>query len=206
MTGADPRTGEDSDQFAQDSGRANLYAIIGRFFYDAPDISLLAAVAQSVSDEESDDGPMHVVWKELREACRGASPAKLKDEYETLFTSVGKSEVTPYTSHYVKTRAPVRHLVQLRELLDQWHFARRGAASETEDHVSGICDVMRLLVSEDYPLDQQKLFFNEFVFAGITPFCDAIIRSPNAEFYRCIAQFTRTFLGIEKSAFELLAD
>lgn len=206
MTSADLPTGDDGERLVQDAARANLYAIIGRFFYDAPDASLLAAVTQGAGDEEAEDGPIGAAWRELRDACRSASLPELEEEFETLFVGVGKSEVTPYTSHYVRGSAPARHLVRLRELLAQWRLGRRGAASETEDHVSGICDVMRLLLSEDYPFDEQKLFFKEFLYEGMIPFCDAIDRSPNAAFFRCVAQFTRAFLDIEKSAFEMPND
>ena len=194
---------EDGTTPSQDLARANLYAIIGRLFYDAPDDFLLAAITQDGGDEAHDAGSMDSAWRELREACRTAFPVVLKQEFDNLFVGVGKSEVTPYTSHYVKEGAPSRHLVRLRELMAGWELERRDAAFETEDHVAGICDVMRHLVAGGYSIEQQMLFFNEFVYAGLTRFCDAIDRSTNASFYRCVAQFTRAFLAVEKAAFEL---
>lgn len=203
MTSAGAQMAQDGETFAQDLARANLYAIIGRLLYDAPDESLLAAIAQATGGEEEEHGPVGAAWRELRQACRTTSPVELKEEFDKLFQGVGKSEITPYSSHYVKQAAPDRHLVQLRQLLGQWQLGRRNATFETEDHVSGVCDVMRLLVSENYPLHQQELFFNEYLYPGIIPFCDAIDRSPNSVFYRCVAQLTRAFLGIEKTAFEM---
>lgn len=203
MTGAEATKGRDGEGRAEDAARADLYAVLGRFFYDAPDESLLAAIAESAGDDAGNEGAMGAAWGALRDACRSASPAELRQEFDTLFQGVGKSEVTPYTSHYVKEAAPSRHLVRLRQLLADWGLARRDAASEAEDHVAGVCDVMRLLVLEDYPLEQQRLFFKDFVYAGMIPICDAIDRSPNAMFFRCVAQFTRAFLSIEKAAFEM---
>jgi len=203
VTNVEARREGNGEPIAEEAARAGLYAIIGRLFYDAPDESLLAAIAHGAGGEEPAEEPMGVALRDLRDACRAVSPAELKDEFDNLFVSLGKSEITPYTSHYVKEAAPGRHLVRLREHLAQWRLGRRNAASETEDHVAGVCDVMRVLVSDGYPLEQQRLFFNEFVYAAIVPFCDAIDRSPNAGFYRCVAQFTRAYLNLEKAAFEL---
>jgi len=203
MTGADAHTVHDDGPWLQDIARANLYAIIGRFFYSAPDDLLLAAITQDQSEDSMEQGELGKSWRELRETCRTAFPVVLRQEFDNLFVGVGKSEITPYLSHYVKEAASGRHLVHLRQLLEGWGLARRDAAGETEDHVSGICDVMRHLVSEGYPLEEQGLFFNEFVFPGVPGFCSAIERSPNASFYRRVAQFTAAFVMLEKSAFDL---
>ena len=202
MTSADASTVHDDGPPLQDIARANLYAIIGRLFYGAPDDFLLAAITQDQSEDPMEQGALGASWRELREACRTAFPVVLRQEFDNLFIGVGKSEITPYLSHYVKEAASGQHLVRLRERLRGWGLARRDAAGETEDHVSGVCDVMRYLVSEGYPVEDQKLFFNEFVFASMPDFCAAINRSPNASFYRCVAQFTAAFLTLEKAAFD----
>lgn len=203
MTAADARAMREDGPRAQDVARANLYALIGRLFYDAPDEFLLSAITQDVDDNLDSQGPLGAAWDELRSACRAAVPAELKEEFDNLFVGVGKSEITTYTSHYVERGGSGQHLIRLRELLGAWQLSRRDAASETEDHVSGISDVMRHLISADDKLEEQQLFFNEFVYPGLIPFCGALERSPNARFYRCVAQFVRSFLTVEKAAFEL---
>jgi TorA maturation chaperone TorD len=80
----------------------------------------------------------------------------------------------------VKGTSPDQHLVRLRALLADWKLVRRSAASEPEDHVSGLFDVMRHLVSEGYSFDEQKAFYGEFVHSELLDFCGAIERSPNA--------------------------
>jgi TorA maturation chaperone TorD len=201
MESADTSQSEERGLAGEEAARANLYALIGRLFYDAPDELLLATISRS--DLEGDDGPLGAAWRELREACRIAFPVVLKQEFENLFVGVGKSEVTPYTSHYVKTASPDHHLVRLRELLGNLELARRDAASEPEDHISGVCDVMRYLVSSGASFDQQDMFFNEFVCPAVESICDAIQHSPNAAFYRCVAQLSLQFMALEKAAFEL---
>lgn len=201
MESADASLPDDREFAEEEAARANVYALLGRLFYDGPSELLLATISRS--DADGDDGRMGAAWRELREACRTAFPVVLKQEFDNLFIGVGKSEITPYTSHYVKGASPDHHLVRLRELLGRWGLTRRGAASEPEDHVSGIFDVMRHLVGKGGSLDQQQLFFNEFVYPTILPFCRAIAASPNASFYRCVAQFVTEFLALEKAGFEM---
>lgn len=187
----------------EDAGRANCYALIGRLFYDAPDSILLAELIRAEAETAGDGDTLGAAWGALRDACKSAYPAVLKQEYDSLFVGVGKSEVTPYTSHYVSDNSPDRHLVRLRERLEQLGLARRGAAFEVEDHVSGICDVMRLLVVEERPLEEQSLFFNEFAYRGLTPFCAAVRAATSAAFYRHVAEFALTFLEVERQAFDM---
>lgn len=187
----------------EDAGRANLYALIGRLFYDAPDSILLGQLCREDEGSTADNAPLGRAWQSLRDACGSAYPEAVKREHETLFVGVGRSEVTPYTSHYVVGNSPDRHLVRLRERLDELGLARRSATFEVEDHVSGICDVMRILIEGGHPLSEQRLFFKEFVYSGVTPFCVAVTGATSAAFYRCVAEFTRAFLEVERQAFEM---
>jgi TorA maturation chaperone TorD len=187
----------------EDAGRAHLYALIGRLFYDAPDSIFLAQLCGAEAEPKGNNAPLDRAWQSLRDACSSAYPVVVKQEHDTLFVGVGKSEVTPYTSHYVTGNSPDRHLVRLRERLDQLGLARRSAAFEVEDHVSGICDVMRVLIEEGQPLPEQSLFYKEFVYAGVPPFCEAVAIATSAVFYRCVAEFARAFLEVERQAFEM---
>jgi len=187
----------------EDAARAHLYALIGRLFYDAPDSILLAQLCRAEAEPTGNNAPLDRAWQSLRDACGNANPVVVRQEHDTLFVGVGKSEVTPYTSHFVKGNSPDRHLVRLRERLDQLGLARRSAAFEVEDHVSGIFDVMRILIEDGHPLPEQSLFFKEFVYAGVTPFCEAVAIATSAAFYRSVAEFARAFLGVEQQAFEM---
>lgn len=204
MTG--PHAGmphDDEALLAQDVARADVYAIIGRLFYAPPDASLLEAISQSGGEQVDERAPLRDAWRDLRRACGDADPAAIPSEFDNLFGGVGKCEVSPFASHYVKAWPAEHHLVRLRGLLESRGLARRSAAGDTEDHVSGICDVMRHLIVDSRPVEEQYLFFNDFVHSGLLPFCEAILRSVNASFYRCVAQFALTFLAIEKAAFDM---
>lgn len=187
----------------EDASRANLYALIGRLFYGAPDSKLLAQLCRAEGEPAEEGAPLDRAWRALRDACEQEQPEVIEREHDSLFVGVGKSEVTPYTSHYVMGISPDRHLVRLRDRMEQLGLARRSAAFEVEDHVSGICDVMRILVEDAHPPSEQRLFFKEFVYPGVTPLCAAVTTATSAKFYRCVAEFAHEFLEVERQAFEM---
>jgi len=187
----------------EDAARGNLYALIGRLFHDAPDSILLAQLCHAEAATAEDGAPLEQAWGALRDACSTAYPAVLKQEYDTLFVGVGKSEVTPYTTHYLRDNSPDRHLVQLRQRLEQLRLGRRSAAFEVEDHLSGVCDAMRFMIESARPLPEQRLFFKEFVYPGAVAFCDAVAGATSASFYRYVARFARAFFEVEREALEM---
>jgi TorA maturation chaperone TorD len=188
----------------EDAARGNIYALIGRLFHDAPDSILLAQMCRAeVAGPDTDASPLEAAWAALGGACATAYPAVLKQEFDTLLVGVGRAEVTPYTSHYVRDTAPDRHLVRLRQQMEQFGLARRSAAFEVEDHISGVCDVMRLLIEDARPLSEQRLFFKEFVYPAAAAFCDAVAGATSASFYRHVARFARAFFEVEREALEM---
>jgi TorA maturation chaperone TorD len=203
----------------EDRARAECYALVSRLFYAAPDADLLERLAAAPAPEdrhaeglqlvgweiEADETPYTQALKTLRDASRGAEVEALHQEYDDLFAGAGKAVVTPYTSGYAVPHAPDRYLVALREHLIAWGLARRDSVFEIEDHVSAVCDVMRWLIERERPLDEQRAFFSDFVYTGVGTFCDAIDARAATPFYKAVAGVARTFLSIEKQAFDLHA-
>jgi TorA maturation chaperone TorD len=203
----------------EDKARADCYALVSRLFYAPVDAELLAVLSDAPKLElpggeslelitweiEADETPYTQAMKTLKQACATAEPELLRQEYDDLFTGAGKALVTPYTSGYADPHAPDRYLVALREHLIAWGLARRDAVFEIEDHVSAVCDVMRWLIERERPLQEQHAFFNDFVYTGVGTFCDAIEARARTPFYKAVAGVARTFLTIEKDAFELHA-
>ena len=188
----------------EDLARANLYGLISRLFYEAADPNLLAEISHSGQDGEGQEhgGGLGAAWRGLRDACSSAYPAIVKQEYDTLFVGVGKSEVTPYLSAYAEPSAPDRYLVRLRDQLASLGLGRRENVFQVEDHISGISDVMRWLV-EHRPLAEQREFFEVFAYPGAMPFCAAVQKAVSASFYKPVAAFASSFFEIEKAAFEM---
>jgi TorA maturation chaperone TorD len=116
---------------------------------------------------------------------------------------VGRAEVTPYLSAYATALAPDRYLVDLRNQLAAWGFGRRSEVFEMEDHVSGICDVMRCLIEGGHSLAEQKGFFDEFAYPSAIAFFAAVHNAPDAGFYKLAAEFARELFELERAAFDM---
>lgn len=187
----------------EEASRANLYGLISRLFYAAPDAALIAELIAAPPIEG--DGELAVAWREMVAACAKAFPVALENEHTDLFIGTGRAEVTPYLSHYVLKHRNDNPLVELRLHLARWGIGRRDGVPEYEDHVSSVCETMRFAIAvQQRSSEEQKQFFEGFVYRGAVAFCDAVSASPKADFYRKVAQLTRTFLDIEKTAFEMI--
>ena len=185
----------------EDAARANLYALVSRLFYAPADPNLLAEISGAGGGEEAEEaGGLLPAWRELQDACRNAFPALVKQEHDSLFVGVGKAQVTPYLSAYAEASAPDRYLLRLRQQLSGWGLARREMVFEVEDHISGLCDVMRWLIESGHSLDEQQGFFEGFAYPGVVPFCAAVQKSESARFYKPVAAFALAFLEVEKTA------
>lgn len=190
----------------EDSARANFYALIGRLFYDAPDAVLLAEICKNIEPApEAEEGTqLLLAWRELQNACKSVQPAMVRQEYESLFIGVGKALVTPYTARYVNGTAADKHLVRLRQQLGAWGLGRRDKVFEVEDHIAGLCDVMRYLIENNQSVADQKHFFNQFVYPAAIPFIEAVNAVDSASFYDKVALFAHAFFELEYAALEMV--
>ena len=187
----------------EEAARANLYGLVARLFYAAPDAQLISELLNSPGIDA--EGELGAAWREMVEACRTAFPAALEAEHMELFIGTGRAPVTPYLSHYVLRHANDAPLVALRGQLAAWGIARREGVPEYEDHISGVCETMRFAIAvQQRAPDEQKAFFERFVYRGAIGLCDAVSASKQARFYRLAARFARAFFEIEKEAFEIV--
>ena len=187
----------------EDEARAGVYGLIARLFYAPPDAETLGYILHANAFEGS--GKIATAWRNLADACRTADPAALENEHTDLFVGTGKSEVTPYLTYYVVKHATENPLVELRQQLIDWGLGRRENAHEPEDHIAGICEAMRFAIAVQHrPPEEQKAFFDRFLYNGAVAFCSAVTASPKAGFYRYVAAFARAFLELEREAFAML--
>jgi TorA maturation chaperone TorD len=203
----------------EDEARAHCYALVSRLFYGPPDADFLRGLTAASGDAASSttetaeadralnkaSSPIGYAdaFLALQRAGRFADLESLREEYDDLFIGAGAARVTPYTSGHALPSAPDRHLVALREQLAAWGLARRDSVFEVEDHVSAVCDAMRWLIQAGHLLEEQRIFFDTYVYAGVGAFCEAVAASADTSFYRAAAALTRAFLAIEKESFEL---
>lgn len=186
----------------EDAARANLYGLVSRLFYGPADPVLLAEIGGSGRAAE-EGGALVEAWGELQEACRGAFPAVVRQEYDSLFIGVGKAPVTPYLSGYAEPVSPDRFLVRLRGQLAAWGLARRETVFEVEDHISGVSDVMRWLIQHRHSVAEQRAFFESFVYPGAAGFLVAVEAASSSDFYRAVSRLAAAFLQVERTAFEM---
>lgn len=187
----------------EDEARAALYGLIARLFYAPPDQGVLGQILHSQAFEGNNE-EVALAWRALVEACRGADPVMLENEHTELFVGTGRAEVTPYLTHYTIKYATDNPLVEVRQQLMRWGLGRRESAHEPEDHIAGICEAMRFAIAAQHrTTEEQKEFFDRFLYRGAIAFCDAVTASPKAGFYRLVARFARAFFEIEREAFEM---
>ncbi len=188
----------------EEAARAEVYGLLARLFYAAPDAALLASIA-SVGGAEAGAGKVGHAWRELARAAAQADPEAVRDEHETVFVGTGKAAVTLYMTAYTIRYASESPLAELREDLARHGLARLGNAHEPEDHVAGLCEVMRWLIAEERAdLAAQKKFFERWLWPGATALCNAINNCPSTGFYRAVANIAECFFEVEHSAFEML--
>ena len=187
----------------EDQARADFYGLIARLLYAAPDQQLISELVRAPALEGA--GALATAWREMVDECRSAFPVALENEHTELFVGTGKAEVTPYLSHYIVQHSNDNPLVALRQQLAAWGIGRREEVPEYEDHISGICEAMRFAIAVQHRSpEEQKDYFERFIYRGSMSFCDAVSASPKAVFYRHVAAFARAFFEVEHAAFEML--
>jgi len=187
----------------EDEARAAFYGVISRLFYGPPDQALLGQILNWNAFAGA-EGTLAQCWRDLVEACRAEFPVVLENEHTELLVGTGKAEVTPYLTHYTIKYATDNPLVALRQQLNRWGIARREQAREPEDHIAGISEAMRFAIAVQHrSLEEQKEFFERFLYRGGVAFCNAVTASPRAKFYGRAARVAREFFELEHAAFEM---
>ena len=200
---------------AVEAARAGFYALLSRLYAAPPDAALLAAIAgaaplapdaSSGADAASQD--LAAAWAALRTASANAVPDALAQEYDDVFVGVGKSEVNLHASHWLTGFMMERPLAELRGALARLGLARRPEAPTVEDHLSALCETMRILIAGQGPvppaeLALQRTFFEQQLATWATECCAAIVSCPLADYYRHVAQFTNAFLALERDSFAM---
>ena len=124
-----------------------------------------------------------------------------------MFVGVGRSEVSPYATHYLRPQSG-RPLAELRGALAELGLARRSQKSEFEDHLAIVLETMRMLVAGDgdrlpATIARQRAFFDRFVAPWAFDCCTAIRENALANYYGRVAKFTCCFLALERDSFAI---
>jgi TorA maturation chaperone TorD len=192
----------------EDWARADFYALIGSLFYAAPDGALLASLANSQAFGREVDSPLARAWAALQAAAASADPADVNDEFDLAFVSTGNPPVPLAGCMYTAGFMHERPLAELRDDLARLGLARRTGSAETEDHVSALCDVMRLLIAGGDGVPPatgaaQREFFSRHLQPWYGRLCDAVRRAGQTRFYKPVADLAQAFFDVESAAFEI---
>jgi TorA maturation chaperone TorD len=193
----------------EDLARADLYGLIARFFHLPPDQELLDQIAATADQQEvAEDAPLAKAWMNLVEVAKNNPAQAWRDEFDTNFISVGKPNVILNGSFYMAGHLNERPLVNIRKALEEFGLESAEEVTETEDHISSLCEVMRYLIAGDdveiSNLTNQRIFFNEHIRPWYDELCDAIEGTPEMHLYHPVAALTREFLAIEGQSFDMI--
>jgi TorA maturation chaperone TorD len=198
-----------SSALDEELARAELYGLLARLWYAAPDAELLAAFQVAPTEAPAAGAFLEEPWRQLVGAARAIDVAAARDEYDALFGGIGKPEVYLFGSHYLSGFLNDKPLARLRGDLARLGLAREEAVSESEDHVACLFEVMRYLIAgEDVAvanLTEQQAFFATHLQPWLPALCDAVVQHPKARFYAALAGLTRAFGEVEAQGFDMLA-
>ena len=194
----------------EDLARADLYGLIARFFQSPPDQQFLDQIAATGEQQDaSHDAPLARAWMDVVEVSKNNSAQAWLDEFDANFISVGKPNIVLNGSFYMAGHLNERPLVNIRKAMEQFGLEAAEEVTETEDHISSLCEVMRYLIAGDdvevSNLTNQRVFFNEHIRPWYDDLCDAVEGIPDMHLYRSIATLTRQFLAIEAQSFDKIA-
>jgi TorA maturation chaperone TorD len=197
-----------SSALDEEIARAELYGLLARLWYAAPDAELLEAVQVAPTEAPAAGAFLEEPWRTLVGASRDTDAAALRNEYDALFGGIGKPEVYLFGSHYLSGFLNDKPLVHLRRDLERIGLARDESMPETEDHIACLFEVMRYLIAgEDIEvsnLPAQQAFFSTHVQPWLPAMCDAVAQHPKARFYAALAALTSAFAEVERQGFDML--
>ena len=173
----------------EDEGRAQFHALLARLYAEGPPAPLLAAIGGSSPWPESPGNPLAAAWNHLILASRRWTRKPREQEYTDLFIGVGRSNVDLHASFWVSEAMSERPLVEVRAELARLGLERREHSVIYEDHLSALCETMRILIAGDgdrrpAPVAAQRDFFERRIQPWVFACCNAICECPLANYYR----------------------
>jgi len=189
----------------EDRARAEFYALFARLYARGPDAGVLRALGSADPWPEQPDNPLVCAWNTLLLASQAMDADAADQEYTELFVGVGRCEVNLHASFWLTGFMMEKPLVELRTDLSKLELARRPGATMLEDHLSALCETMRVLVAGNReracaPVATQRDFFERHLAPWVFLCCGATTQSPLANYYLRVAQLTSFFMAVERDA------
>jgi TorA maturation chaperone TorD len=190
----------------EEAARGDFYALLAGLLMTAPSATLLAQIAAAGPIEG--DPALARAWQGLTDASKAMDADAAAYEYDELFAAVGKAPVSIYAGYYLGAPAIDHPRVRLQAELAALGLARTGRASEPEDHLGGLFEVMRVLVAgaagrKPSSLAEQKRFYQAYLERAAAAFFAALAVAPQANYYRHAAAVGAAFVALESQSFLL---
>lgn len=202
----DPADGRVSDFPEEELFRAQLYSLLSRLLGAPPDAALLTVLGGLTGDASE----LGQAFAALGRAATATTPADAASEYHDLFIGLGRGELVPYGSYYLTGFLHEKPLAELRRALARLGIERAAAVPEPEDHIAALCEVMAGLVDGAFgapsPLAAQRGLFERHVAPWAGRFFADLEAAQGSEFYRMVGRVGRLFMGIETTAFAMVAE
>ena len=191
----------------EDRARAEHYAVLSRLFANAPDADFLRQLSVLAASWGSADSALGQAWLMLGDAAHSVNAEQADTEYTRMFLTIGRPEVMLFGSYYIAGFLMEEPVVDVRADLAELGLGRRLGITESEDHITALCDVMRHLIvtgPDAAGLTRQKAFFAGHLGPWVDALANALEQAPESCFYSRTAALVRAFFDIERLAFDML--
>ena len=191
----------------EDAARGDFHALLARLLARAPDAALLASLAAANELPQGSEPRFAAAWRDLISAAGTTDERAAEDEYNALFTGLGKAAVTIYAGAYAGATAVEHPRVRIQRDLAAFGLAHR-VPTEPEDHFAGLFDAMRVLAAGGAgrgpaALAEQRRFFESHLKPAAGGFFAALAAAPQSNFYRRVAALGEAFVALESQSFQL---
>ncbi len=189
----------------EDRVRADCWRLLGRLLAAPPSAELLDAVGRMLGGE----GDFGAAIDALAGAARGADSEAASREYHDLFIGLARGELVPFASYYRTGFLYDKPLAKLRGDMERFGIASVDNASDPEDHIAAIAEMMAGLIVGAFgtpaPLAVQRQFFDTHLAPWAPRFFADLEKAEHARLYRHVGTLGRLLMQIETEAFALAA-
>lgn len=187
----------------EDELRAHVYRLLAQFLGNAPSQDVLDAGA-SIEGDDTDFGRAIATFAHL---CARTDADAASEEYHDLFIGVARGELVPFGSYYLTGFLHEKPLAKLRNDMAELGITRAPSASEPEDHVAALMDIMAGLITGAFgkpaSAAEQRKFFDTHIGPWAQHFFSDLEGAKSSVLYAALASIGRHFMEIEETAFQM---
>ncbi|MEI2387125.1 molecular chaperone TorD family protein [Breoghania sp. JC706] len=190
---------------AEEIGRAETYRLLSMLFAAPLTADLFARLERC----EPDDTAIGRMLGQLGACARNVGQPGVVADYSALFIGAPAPRLMPYASYYRDGHLFGHTLADLRADLADMGVDSMPSASEPEDHLATLCEVMAGLILGHFgapaPIADQKAFCERYLLSWTDRFFDDLDDADEAKrFFAAVGGLGRVFLRTEREAFRML--